>query len=164
MLRAVIAAAVLAAGGAAAQEMGSMEVVLGGEDRTYIVLGDEAETALEGGPGPRAVTLVAAPEDGGSPTERAEPEGTARLTLSFAVEGTGEDASVSEPRIAFVDEEGRRYLVREGMTATVSLTSFTEIGRSFALTGEFSAELAPEDGEGEPIGASGNFQATLETS
>lgn len=157
----LIAAAALGAGGAAAQGIGSMEVRLSGGDRTFVILGEEEGTDLQGSTDLREVVLVAVPDAGSELTDPPDPEGQARLTLAFAVEGLQEDASVSEPRIAFQDEDGQTYALTEGSTATVSLTSFSEIGDSFVLSGEFASELVPEGGDGEVLGVSGTFQATL---
>ncbi len=161
--RALLIAA-LAVGGtaAAAQGTGSMEVRLGGEDRTFVILPEEDGTGIEGGPGARAVALVAAPDD----TDALGPEEgdeVARLTVAFTIQGMGSDVAVTEPRIAFADGAGGRFAAAEGMTAAVTVSSLTEIGETFVLTGEFSSELAPEgEGEGEGLGVSGSFQATIE--
>lgn len=148
----------LAAQGAWAQDEGSVELRLGGEDHIFVVLGKEAGTAIEGPDEGRTVTLVAAPEAGGDEADRLP-----RLTVAFLVEGVGNDATLSEPRILFEDAEGRRYRPSEGMTGTVTLDSITEIGGSVILSGEFSAELSREEGGGGPLGASGDFQTTFET-
>lgn len=158
-----IAAAILTAQGVAAQGTGTMEVTLAGEDHTFSVLDAEGGTTLKDDADGHVVTLVATPDAGGDPTRDDDGDGDGpRLILAFAVAGTGPDARASEPRITFEDADGRAFASAEGMTDALSLALFSEIGTSFVLSGEFSAELAPQDGDGDALGVSGSFQTTLE--
>ena len=148
---AMTAMATLAAGAAWAQPTGSMEVRVGGDDRTFTILGEESAVEFRGA-GDRVMTLVAAP-DTDSKRER--------LTLVFAVEGLGTEASVGEQRITYLDAAGAAYAPGEDMVSSVSLSSLSEIGGTLIVSGTFSSEMAPE-GDGDPLGVSGTFQATVE--
>ena len=158
-----IAALTLAGPAAVAQETGSMEVRLGGEDRAFVVLSPAEGTQIEGENGAYRVVLAAAPDDLDAlgPVDAPEDGPVPRLTVSFAAEGMGSDVAVRDPRIVYADGEGRDLAAAEGMTATVSVGSLTQIGETFVVTGDFSSELAPEGG-GEAVGVSGSFQATIE--
>ena len=162
LIVALALAPALALGGSAAlaQETGSMAVRLGGEDRSFVILPQEDGTRVEDGDGGLEVVLVAAPDDADSLGPR-EGDGTPRLTVAFVVAGMGSDVASTEPRIVLSDGDGGRFASTEGLTTNVTVSSFTEIGETFVATGDFSAELAPEEG-GEGVGVSGSFQATIE--
>lgn len=161
----------LEAGAALAQDLGSMEVRVGGEDRTLLIR-EEAEGETSGvapaeETGVRVVTLVATPvapsvEADGEAGEADEGgQDAERLSLVFEIEGGGSDVLTSDPLIDYRDATGRAFGMREGLSGVVTVSGLSEIGSTLIISGDFSAELVPEGGD-DILGVSGSFQMTVE--
>lgn len=161
---AVAAGLALAPGVAAAQDLGSVEAQVGGTDQSFLIreeVGGEASGVFPTDEaGERVVSFVATPVDP-SVGEEEEPA-TERLHVVFGIEGEGSDVLSGDPRIAYWDAQGRGFVMREGLSGVVTVSSLTEIGETLILGGSFSAELVPEAGGDEILGLAGDFQMTIE--
>lgn len=162
---AVAAGLALAPGVAAAQDLGSVEAQVGGTDQSFLIreeVGGEASGVFPTDEaGERVVSLVATPVDPSVGEEEEEPA-TERLHVVFGIEGEGSDVLSGDPRIAYWDAQGRGFVMREGLSGVVTVSSLTEIGETLILGGSFSAELVPEAGGDEILGLAGDFQMTIE--
>lgn len=156
----------LGAGLAQAQDLGSMEVRVGGEDRSYLIReevdGEASGVVPAEEPGERIVSLVATPVAPSVATDDEAREETERLSLVFEIEGGGSDVLTGDPLIAYRDTAGRSFEMQEGLSGVVTVSSLTEIGTTLIIGGSFAAELVAEGSGGDPLGVSGDFQMTVE--
>ena len=149
--------AVVAVPLAAQETAGSVTATIAALERTFVVMGPEAEpgSTFERQDGDVALEIVARPD-------RSPVDDGPLLRLSFTVTGMGPTADATGAEVTWRTGDGQIYRTGEGVSE-VSLTAFAMQENEVALSGNFASQLHGGDTEtqGAELAIEGDFQASI---